>query len=463
MVASESRIGNCAEKRYNADWRKFPLPLTLLVENNAKIADIYLLNLAVYTGLDVTVTNSTAAALELIKKSKFDLIISRARIGAQDAAALLTSSLQEQGLDIPVLVIGDGVFPKKGASGPIKGSLNLKSVVKGAAQALGITAQEMARKQVEDFFPLQSRLFEWVTCPRCDVYALDPDGSMVKVFEANATIDKAKLDKSVRLSQGTFYVDKLDRLKMVDHLSAELMARLDDKDLNPDEQIQAAESNLQLLSQKLITLGITEETIALARKGMNSMAANAKKYPKLGPLLKRMLENETGYHFRHTQIVTYIALHIVHNIDWGTAEQEEKITFIAFFHDIALETEEQARIKSKEELRTSKLEPRARELVEKHAQLAAELVHKYPHAPMGADQIIRQHHGVLNGVGFSDHFGANLSPMALVFLVAEEYTRLILAHEKQELDAKFLIRELRDCFSSNRLQKIIDLVEHIAL
>lgn len=439
-----------------------PLSLTLLVENNGKIADMYRLNLLVYAGLEVTVAKSTQEALELLKKTKYKLVIARARIGKEDTAAMLTSSLQEMGHDTPVLVIGDGALPPKGATGPLKGSLNLKSVIKGAAQALGITAQEMVSKKVDDFYPIDAHYFEWISYPFFAIYGLDSKGTRMQVFDANTPLDKMLVKEIARLSNGVFFVNKLDRLKMVDQITAELMATLDDKDLNPDEQIQAAESNLQLLSQKLLSLGITEETITLARKGMNAMAGNTKKYPKLGNLLKRLLENEASYLFRHTQVVTYVALHIVRNIDWGTPEQEEKISFIAFFHDIALEDETQARIKSREELRLAGFDSKVKELVEKHAQTAAELVHHYPHAPMGADQIIRQHHGVLNGIGFSDHFGANLSPLALVFLVAEEYTRIILANDPN-LDSKKLIRELRDYFPTNRLQKIIDLVENLAL
>lgn len=438
------------------------MSLTLLVENNAKIAEIYQLNLSIYAGLEVVVTHSAQGALEILKKNDFSLIIARARIGKEDDASILTSSLQEQEINIPVLVIGDGVFPKKGASGPIKGSLNLKSVIKGAAQALKITAQEMATKEVDDYFPLSARYFEWITHPCCPVFG-KLSLQFHQIFEAQKPIEKKRFTELCRQSDGIFYIQKLDRLKIVDQITAELMAGLDEKDLNPDEQIQAAENNLHLLSQKLISLGITEETIMLAQKGMKGMIANSKRYPKLGPLLKRMLANEAGYLYRHTQIVTYVSLHIVKNIDWGTPEQEEKIAFISFFHDIALENEIQAKIKSKEELRTAQFEPKTRELVEKHAQLAAEIVHKYPHAPMGADQIIRQHHGVLNGLGFSDHFGANLSPMALVFLIAEEYTRIILAHETKNLESKELIQELRDTFPSHRLQKIIDLVESMSL
>src|SRR5690606_3379837 len=130
-------------------------------------------------------------------------------------------------------------------------------------------------------------------------------------------------------------------------ITAELVSRLEDKDLNPDEQIQAGVSNLEMLSKKLMSIGINEETLGLAKKGMDTLAQNVKKYPKLGSLLQRMLANQAGYQFRHTQIATYVALHIVRNIDWGNAEQEEKISFIAFFHDIALENDKQSKIKNK--------------------------------------------------------------------------------------------------------------------
>src|SRR5690606_6673317 len=114
-------------------------------------------------------------------------------------------------------------------------------------------------------------------------------------------------------------------------------------------------------------------------------------------------------------------------------DQEDKLSFIAYFHDIALNTDEEAMIHSNQELKNSPLNRPSKLLVEKHAQVAAELVAKYPHAPMGADQLIRQHHGTLNGIGFSEHFGSNISPMAIVFIVAEEFTRIVLKNESLPL------------------------------
>lgn len=431
------------------------LALTLLVENNPKIIEIYHLNLTTYVGLELVVATTRADALQLIEQKPFKLIIARAKIGKDDIAVPVAERLQACGLTTPLFVIGHGIYPSL-VHGVLPGSLDLKGVVKGSAQALGITAQQMVEKKVEDYFEFPARLIQWINYPVVNVYTQDDLGLMDLLFPANSEIDRAKL-------QGveTLCVDKLDRLQIVNQITAELVVRLEDKDLNADEQIQAGASNHELISKKLMSIGINEETIAMARKSMDGLAGNVKKYPKLGTLLQRMLANKAGYLYRHTQIVTYVSLHIVRNIDWGTPEQEDKIAFICFFHDIALENDKQAQIKTKDELRRAEFDNREKNLVEKHAQLAAELVHKYPHAPMGADQIIRQHHGVLNGVGYSDHFGANLSPMAIVFIIAEEFTRIIVQSENGPFNGREMIRELKTTFPTARFQKIIDLLETI--
>ncbi|MBY0517919.1 MAG: hypothetical protein K2P81_13500 [Bacteriovoracaceae bacterium] len=431
------------------------MSLTLLVENNPKIVEIYQLNLKTYVGLDVLVVKGLKEASLVVDKQPFALIICRAKIGNDEVAVPLSEVMASKQINIPLFVIGHGLYPSL-VHGVLPGSLDLKGVVKGAASALGVTAQSMVNMKVEDYFPIPAEHFKWINYPICPILRKSDKGEMEVIFKANEMLDRSKIQGSSLL-----FVDKLDRLQMVNQITAELVGRLEDKDLNPDEQIQAGVSNLEMLSKKLLSIGINEETIGLAKKGMDSFAGNVKRYPKLGNLLQRMLSNKAGYLYRHTQIVTYVALHIVRNIDWGTPEQEEKIAFISFFHDIALENDTQAKICSKEELRSAQFDPREKAVVEKHAQVAAEIVHKYPHAPMGSDQIIRQHHGMLNGVGFSDHFGANLSPMAIVFIVAEEFTRIIIAKENGPFNGRDMTRELRQTFTTSRFQKIIDLLEQI--
>lgn len=125
-------------------------------------------------------------------------------------------------------------------------------------------------------------------------------------------------------------------------------------------------------------------------------------------------------------------------------------------------SDEQAMIYTEAELKASKLSTKEKEHVSKHAQIAAEIVQKYPHAPMGSDVIIRQHHGVPHGIGFAENFTANLSQMTIVFILAENFVD-ILIREEGNFDLNTKINEMRERFSTQRFQKIIDILESLTL
>ncbi len=432
--------------------------LTLLVENNSKIESFYRLNLFTWLGLDTIVAHDAASALKLLEKDKaqFGLIIARGKIGKEQTALEITTTLKKLGTEIPVIVIGPGK-EVPGSFAHMANSLQLKTMIQGAAKAMGITAQSMLAKDVPAYFPIPLQFFTLLKRSICNVYGKDK----TLLFEKLKDFPDGEIKKLEKSGVNELYVDKMDRLEFVNNVTAELMATLEDEDLSEDEQMTASDQTMELASKKLVSIGITEETVALATRSMETMKKNVKVNPRLSKLMEKLLANKTSYLFTHTQILSYIGLHIIKNIDWGNPEQEEKICFIAFFHDIALEKDEHGVIKSQLQLKKSNFNEMDKSLVERHAQIAAELVSKFPHAPMGSDQIIRQHHGTLNGVGFSDHFGNNVSPMSIVFIVSEEFTRIVLKYAGAELNRTQMIRELKDTFPTSRFQKVIELLNTI--
>jgi HD-GYP domain-containing protein (c-di-GMP phosphodiesterase class II) len=442
------------------------LNLTLLVEGNLKIESFYMLNLSVWLGLETVTCQRAQNAIQLLDSSstKFNLIVVRAIIGKEESAKLIIEYLKSKNSTTPVIVIGPGK-EVPGSFAHVANSLQLKALIQSAAKALHITAKNMNDKIVPDYFPIPINYFTVIKRSICPVFAQDvSDPSLY-----NLRIDKLKnfedgLVKSL-IGEGIqrLYVDKLDRLEFVNNVTSELMSQLEKEEISPDEQISANEKSVELLVKKLAAIGVNEETIVLAKKNIETMKAQVKTYPKLAKLLDRLLSNKTSYLYRHTQIMIFVALHIIKNIDWGNPEQEEKITFICFFHDIALDNDEHAQIRSALELKKLDLPIHEKQLIEKHAQLAAEIVQKFPHAPMGADQIIRQHHGTLNGMGFSEHYGNNVSPVAIVFIVSEEFTRIILRRGEGPFDRTEMIRELRDSFPTSRFQKVVDILQSITI
>lgn len=436
------------------------MTLTLLVEDNPKIHSVYTLNLSTWLGAQVTVKKSCQEALELLQSPQgkdFGLVIARFKKAKNDAQEAFISFLQANP-EYPVIEIGPETVYKNPVA-YIPNSLELKLLIKSAAKALNITAKDMSEKVVPDYFPIPTAYFMVVKRSVCPVYTKENDyKELIKAdidFSINLIADLAK--NGVK----HLYVDKMDRLSFVNYVTSELLSLLSEDEVSSDEHITASDKSMELLTKKLQTIGVNEETIKLAQKNIETMRQNVRISPKLSNLFEKLVSNKASYRYKHTQILTFIGLHIIKNIEWGNQEQEDKISFIAFFHDIALNTDEEAMISSNLELKKSNLSMESKALVEKHAQIAAEFIAKYPHAPMGADQLIRQHHGTLNGIGFSEHFGNNISPMAIVFIIAEEFTKIVLNQETLPFDRTAMIKQLREVFPTNRFQKIIDLLQKI--
>jgi len=437
---------------------------TLLVERNDQLQRFFSINLYTWVGSEVHQYPNAKLALEKLQapNSKIDLIIARAKLGTEQTAKAICDYVKANNLNIPVIIIGDKkeeipeVFH-------IPSALDIKHLIQTSAKALGVTAKNMADLQVPEYFPIPLQFFHCLKYSIVDVYVNNLDNDSFEIiFNIFDEFDSKTVSKLASESRYELYVKKEDRLKFVTNLTQEIISDIELKELNENEQISAMEMSQKLLQQKIARMGISEETVELSQKNLKNMISTTRKTPILLRLLKRLISNKAGYHFKHTQVLMMVSQHLMQEIDWGTPEQIEKLQFICFFHDIVLETDEQAQISSEIELKNSKLSKAEFNIVNKHAQLAATLVSKYPKAPMGSELIIKQHHGVAHGMGFSEHYNANLSPMAIVFILAEDFTDEVLK-SGLEFNIENKIDQMRKRYTTQRFQKIINVLETITL
>lgn len=440
------------------------MKLTLLVENNTELESFYSLNLQTWVGAKILPKKEAKFCLKAFEENPdIACIITKARNGLEKSAEAIYEFLQKTGKQIPLIVIGKSTLTDPNVIHLASG-LDIKPLVQNVAKALEVTAKDMAQMDVPEFFPIPINYFLALKRTVTDIYEenIDRPNHFDKKLPEYQEFNIEVIKKYIQEGTAHLYVKKNDRLKFVTNVTQELIAKIESKDLNDDEQIAATEMGQKLLTQKIGRLGITEETTQLANRQMKMMLATAKKFPKMGKLISRLTANKTGYLFKHGQILTYICNHLMEHIDWGNEDQKKKISFVAFFHDIMLENDEQAMIHSEVDLKQSQLDSAAKELVNKHAQLASERIQKYPHAPMGADVIIRQHHGITHGIGFSDTYGGNLSPMTIVFILAEDLTDQII-RSNASLNFEALINRMREKYPTQRFQKIIDILAKITL
>ena len=80
---------------------------------------------------------------------------------------------------------------------------------------------------------------------------------------------------------------------------------------------------------------------------------------------------------------------------------------------------------------------------------------------MGVSTIIRQHHGVMNGLGFSSSFSGSLSPLTIIFMVAEKAAHVVLESEFEEMNRMKIMYELEQVFKTKRFEKMIEAISKV--
>lgn len=176
--------------------------LTLLVEKNPRIESCYMLNLAIWRGLEVITKKKAGFAikyLESVPPNSVQLIIFRAVIEKEETTKAIVEYLQTRGLNIPVIEIGPG---KEVVScfAHVTNSLQLKILIRSSAKALKITPKEMAEKSVPEYFPSPIQYFKVIKRSVCDIFSEDIEnlGKFDLQREKLVEIDKGTIENLIQ-------------------------------------------------------------------------------------------------------------------------------------------------------------------------------------------------------------------------------------------------------------------------
>lgn len=433
-----------------------------------EFCDILVLNLRSYLDVSPDVATDINMAKEFMSEKNYDLIIASSETESSKPIVEIADFLTSSGSLSPLVSLGDDPKEELEYDSTLLYSIDqiddIKSILKVSADIIGVTPKDLAKAPVSKYFPIPIDHFHSLDESPADVYIKIGRGEktqFLKRIHKGEGLEEEAVNRYVDGGVKNLFVRSLDRLHFVNTLTQQIIKIFNKEPTNSNEVLKAAEIAQDIVAQNIDVLGITPEIIQMSDKAIEKMAEEAEKHPLLGKLLERLTNNKASFSFKHTQLTTYMCMTILRKIDWGKKEQYRTLSFVAFFHDIVLPNDKMAMIRSEEELKNSGLGEREKEYVMKHAQKSAELIHKYPHMPMGADALIRQHHGVLNGMGFSETFSGNLSPLAVVFIVAEECAHIVLKSEDEKLNKRKILFELEQKFKTSRFQKMLQALEEV--
>lgn len=433
----------------------------LLIAPEKELFDIYSLNLRNYLSSELLHAKSLDEALPIIEQGKVGVIITKSLIQQEQTAKLLYEhSLKNENIP-PIIVIGEDhhIESLPETIVVVDGPSSVKSILKSCSNFLKITAKAMVELKVPRFFPFHIDYFLDSSTLPYDIYFYDQEReSYYKRFTGGYAIDLDRLKKDKEAGLNELYILSDFRLELTNKITDTLLEKMNKESMEDDERKKVTDRAMNIISTQFRQSELTENAVKLAHASIQSLQQVVGEKNELSKLLGNMLKEPTSYRFKHCQLLIFFSNVAIDHMQWGSKEQKDKMAFTVFFHDVFLYNDEEAMIENDAEIAGLVPEKEDQERIKNHALLASEKVAKFPRAPMGADQIILQHHGSRNGKGYNTSPGPDLTPLSQVFIVCEALAKKVLFYQEGDdfmMAVKQSLKEIEGNFKRSSYRKIV--------
>jgi HD-GYP domain-containing protein (c-di-GMP phosphodiesterase class II) len=437
----------------------------LLLEPSESIGELITKNLQRNFDAEVSFFKDVEPAVEELKNNAFTLIIAR-----NTFAGPVLNTIYDLSSKTPLIVIGDFEHAYKKYA-LVSDHLRLEEVNRLVLKALGLKREDFEHLKLPDYVPFPVKHFYMMTRSPCDIFIklLKKSGDeYVKRLKQGENFAKEDLKKYEEFGVTDFYILKENYDGFMESLLVQTLNTLKSA-RSMEEAVDFIGDTFVIGSDLLRTLGITPVCISIVNQTISSMKNQLMASGKLGPLLRKLLEDHLSYSFRHSYLICALSYTLLPKMEWGSGDQQanllEKICMVSYFHDVYLDDEKLLKINTTDEMKKAKLTSRESDALLNHAHHAATLVQTFPRLPQGVDTIIKQHHGTSNGVGFPEVFTAAISPMAIFFMVVEDFAKQVLALEGTPEQLAQSMREalvpLKQKYQLPSYRKIVTEIENL--
>ncbi len=438
----------------------------LVISDNDLLNQLYLINFEIYIGAKVTIIKDiNTAEKSLLDLQNFDLIISMAMLNEHDIGSKSSFTLKEMNSKIPLLVIGTPAVELSNAI-IIQSSYNLQNLLRTIASSLGITAKERSEVAVPKYYPIAVTYLQYLTNTPCILYLQVKISKTQSDYIICAKNESNILNLATKLhSEGVvnLYVNSLDRLTIVNKISLAITFHIASTNgASVVDKSNAVSTGFSFAASQLIdNPEVVQEIITIAETCSKVMDNIVSEISDIKMLIDMLMRNQEGYIYTHSMLVAYVAKHIIKNVSWGGESHVERINFMVFFHDLYLVPifNSHPELISEEDLIFDKsMSNEEKDIIIHHARLAGEQISKYKKCPPGVDVLIKQHHGMSNGIGFATDFSDSISPLSKLFIVSESFVDYYYKKKmnKEKMNLAECIEQLNLKYAKHTYRKIID-------
>lgn len=390
-------------------------------------------------------------AILKLKNEDYDMVLCRGVINQQRTGASLVNFKKKNPEKCPHLLILDDEVYEVDQVYNLPIPCDHSDLISKVHSVLTEAKVHPDKENVPPYIPFELVFFKNMKSTPCDLYLkmIRSDGAhFVKRYRAKDSIDQDVIEKYAKGEKVQhFYVDAKDRFAFFNHMvniCFDFICRAKSSEVHLT--IGRHAENYQIIQDMVNVFGIDEETIRVCDQTIKKMLDHVKTYNQLNELLRTVLSSPGTYMYKHCYLNLLMTAHLLPALKWSGQKHFElvleKMCYVTFFHDICLQDEKLVKIGNKIDFYQAKLTPTERETVLNHANKASTLLQRYSGLPSGVDLIVKQHHGTTNGIGFTDYYKANISQMAIMFIILEEFVGKVLTYHSHKKGILKIINEM---------------------
>lgn len=434
-------------------------PIIALFEDRPKQGMVYQLNLSVYLDARVVFVSSIKElAGALAGPEGVQLAIVRADFKGRNISEQVAELLAPKG--IPVIALGgkerEGIVTVEDGS--------VKPMLQAAAKILGITPKQMVEKARPDVFEIAPEYLNMLFTAPCKIFSRN-GGTQERLFNTGDIISREKVKRFVDIRE-PLVIDAFHRLRLANAVTEQNMNATKDlaaDDVSDEKKMKILASSLDMVSAQFKNAGMDPETIDLANSSIKAIEKIAGNSTSVGNLVKALLENEGGYRYAHSQLLTFLGFHVIKMMGWWGDDQRSIISQAAFYHDISLGSDVEAMIRTADGIREACIvDPQKVENVLSHAQLSARELQTVPDIHPEVVRVVIQHHGSPVGKGFSTDI-AKFDNLSKAFYLSEEWADYLmdLSQSDKTPDNALKVSELKELYKDDLSQQIIETFRYL--
>jgi HD-GYP domain-containing protein (c-di-GMP phosphodiesterase class II) len=406
---------------------------TILVEPNDDLKKIFSLNLSTFVGTDVIFRQNADDVISLLKiLPQVSLIITKSKVGQEETALKIFQYLKSESLETSLIILGE--CPKLANDVLcLQEPVSWEVLVKQTAHHLGITLQDASNKIKSDYLPVGLYYFYDIQKTPCDVFIRIKKGvneyQFVKRIHSKDTFDKSLILRYEEQGLKEFYIPRDYIQYFTIFVTNSLVQKLENSDMNLEERILTTANAHEIVKESIQLLGLDQATIDLSDASINSMVKSVKSSPEVANLIKFLFSNKVSYAYQHCHLLALMCHYILSRQSWYREDHLQILTFVSFFSDITLKSNQQMEITSMKDLFEANLTDEEKRSVMNHAAEAVEILKDHPEANDYIKTVLIQSHGRADGIGFEENPGEDLHPLSKVFIIADTFVKILLNPE----------------------------------